>query len=87
MLTAEQKKNNQEFLTVARRTAHALLLSHPDGLGVDQIREHCEQCGLTPDNPTLWGAVVRDPRFVRNGDRRSRRKECHGRWINVWKLK
>ena len=87
MLTAEQKFRNFDFLTNARRIAYRLLLSHEDGLGIDEIRKHCEQCGLTPDNPVLWGAVVRDKRFTRNGDRRSRNPRAHGRWINVWKLR
>lgn len=87
MLTEVQKKENAIFLDRARSTAYRLLLSHPDGLGIDDIRSHCELCGIQPVNPSLWGAVVRDPRFVRNGDRRSKNPRTHGRWINLWRLR
>jgi len=85
MLTAEQRKVNREFLDKARIMTADLLRDSPRGLGIDQIRYYCEAF-LTPSHPTLWGAVVKDKRFVRNGDRRSESKRCHGRWIIVWKL-
>lgn len=86
MLTTMQKRENREFLVLARIQMLMLLRGHPEGLGMDDIRRHCERCGLKPNNTALWGNVVRDKRFKRNGDRRSKRETSHGRWISIWKL-
>lgn len=87
MLTVQQKQNNQDFLDKARRTMRRLLMSHPTGLGIDDVRRHCETIGIKPSNPTLWGAVVRDKGFKRSGDKQSSSTTTHGRWINTWKLR
>lgn len=79
--------DNKRFLHEARTVARYLLRMNPDGLGIDDIRDYCENIGIKPSNPTLWGAVVKSKKFVRNGDKRSHNKKCHGRWISIWKLR
>ena len=87
MLTVAQKKDNQEFLLEARTMVARVLLQHPDGLGIDDLRQICESESIVPSHPTLWGPVMKHRMFTRNGDRRSKSKTCHGRWINIWKLR
>lgn len=87
MLVTQQKINNQIFLKTARFRALNLLRGRREGIGADEIRRHVEGLhGVVPSNPSLWGNVFQNSQFKRVGDKRSTRKSCHGRWVNIWAI-
>ncbi|MCH7553829.1 MAG: hypothetical protein IIC82_07525 [Chloroflexi bacterium] len=41
-----------------------------------------------PPHDNCYGAIFKDKRFVATGERvKSTRREAHGRWIQIWRLR
>ena len=79
-------KNSDQFLSLVMAEAHRIT-ARKGFVSTDDLRRYAIGAGLKPRHPNVWGAIFKQPGWVKHGVMQSKKVSNHARWIHVWSFK